>query len=241
MSAFCHTQTRALLLAVLKQYSLMYITHYSRFLLYTTCTDALLTTLHYFYLADADQRSAAGSSRAPSARGRDASKHPRAARARGLIELIACHAGWLRHAVGCTTLVAATAIGSTFSEHARTYIHTDHGGAHPQRRDVACAGTSDRPSTGVASRNGQGWRQAGSRSGRDAFSPTPSCRRHYHHQHHRRRRRRHRRRTTLLPSPSWSWTLRVPTNRDVYPLKSLLLHSHTLFIRHANAPAFQQL
>lgn len=112
-----------LLFAVLKQYSLMYITHYSRFF-----RTYLLATLHYSYLADADQRSAASSSRASSAIGRDVSRHPVhscAARARGLIELLACHAGWLRHAVDCTTLVAATVIGSTFSKHASTYIRTD--------------------------------------------------------------------------------------------------------------------
>jgi len=115
-----HTQTRTLL-AVLRQL-LIYTTHYSRFF----CTH-LLATLHYLYLADADQRSAASFSRVPNAGDRDASRHPvhpRAARARELIELLACHAGWLRHTASCTTLLATTAIGSTFSKHARTHIHT---------------------------------------------------------------------------------------------------------------------
>ena len=83
----------------------VYTTHCLRYF----CT-RLLTTLHYFNLADADQRFAASSSRASNAGGRDGSRHPvhpRATRARGLIELLACHAGWatsrcwLHHVAGC--------------------------------------------------------------------------------------------------------------------------------------------
>jgi len=85
------------------------------------CTH-LLATLHYSYLADADHRSAASFSRAPSARGRDASRHPvRARAARGLIELLACHAGWLRHVTGCTTLVVAC--DRQHSQRACTHTH----------------------------------------------------------------------------------------------------------------------
>jgi len=125
VSTCCHTQTQTLLLIVLRQYLLMYITHCSRF--FCTC---LLTTLHYSNLADADQRSAASFSRAPNAGSRDGSRHPvhpRAARARGLLELLACHAGWatsrcwLHHVAGCHCNRQHPQWART---HTHTYIHT---------------------------------------------------------------------------------------------------------------------
>lgn len=99
----------------------VYYTHYSRFF----CTH-LLATLHYSYLTDADQRSTTSSSRAPNAGGRDVSRHPvypRACIARGLIELLACHAGWatsrcwLHHVAGCHS-------DRQHSQRARTHTHT---------------------------------------------------------------------------------------------------------------------
>lgn len=93
----------------------------------------------------------------------------------------------------CLSLCRRTLIQTgTHGKYGRTHTSTHTVARSPsRRRDVACAGVSDLPNTGEASRSGQGWR-AGSRSGRDAFSPTPSCRRRYYHLHHHHDRHHHR-------------------------------------------------